>query len=108
MIATQRNREKYSAGVPSSHRNRNRPFCEVAGSSASTTVSSEYPSTATTERAELSAKMQSIRGKAFNNFYNNVLPAEQRAKYDELRASGGPGPRMGGWGNGFSRRGRGW
>ena len=60
----------------------------------------------TTKRAEVSAKMQATRMKAFNNFYNNVLTAEQRTKFDELRASGGPGPR-GGWGNGQGRRGRG-
>ena len=60
----------------------------------------------TAKRAEISAKMQATRMKAFNNFYNNVLTAEQRTKFDELRASGGPGPR-GGWGNGYGRRGRG-
>jgi Spy/CpxP family protein refolding chaperone len=61
-----------------------------------------------TERADLLAKMQSVHEKAFNNFYNNVLTAEQRTKYNDLRASAGPGPRMGGWGNGYGRRGRGW
>jgi len=57
------------------------------------------------ERGDLMAKMQAVREKAFNNFYNNVLTAEQRAKYNELRASSGPGPRMGGHG---CMRGRGW
>jgi Spy/CpxP family protein refolding chaperone len=60
------------------------------------------------ERAELSAKMQATRDKAFANFYNNVLTAEQRTKYDQLRASAGPGPGMGGRGSGFCPRGRGW
>ena len=60
----------------------------------------------TAKRAEISAKMQATRMKAFNNFYNNVLTAEQRTKFDELRASSGQGPRSG-WGNGQGRRGRG-
>ncbi len=57
----------------------------------------------TAERADLSAKMQASRMKAFNNFYNNVLTSEQRAKYEQLRASSGPGPGMGG---GWRRGGR--
>jgi Spy/CpxP family protein refolding chaperone len=68
----------------------------------------------TAERADLSAKMQATRMKAFNNFYNNVLTSEQRAKYEQLRASSGPGPGMGsgrgrdGWGGGFCPGMRGW
>lgn len=59
------------------------------------------------ERAQLMTKMQVTRQKAWNNVYNNVLTAEQRAKYDELRASAGPGPGMG-RGNGYGRHGRMW
>jgi Spy/CpxP family protein refolding chaperone len=60
------------------------------------------------ERADLMAKMQSVRAKAFNNFYNDVLTAEQRAKYNDLHASSGPGPRMGGYGMCGRGQGRGW
>jgi hypothetical protein len=63
------------------------------------------------ERAELVAKMQATREKAFANFYNNVLTPEQRAQYDKQRAAG-PGPGSLGGGNGGYCRGggpgRGW
>lgn len=58
------------------------------------------------ERADLSAKMQATHEKAFNNFYNNVLTAEQRTTYNQLRASAGPRPRMMGGCRGG--RGMGW
>ncbi len=59
-----------------------------------------------TERAALMAKMQATRDKAYSNFYNNVLTAEQRAKYDQLGASAGDGPGFGR--RGFCWRGSGW
>jgi Spy/CpxP family protein refolding chaperone len=46
------------------------------------------------ERAELMAKIEATHEKAFANFYNNVLTAEQRTQYDKLREArraGGPG-----------------
>lgn len=58
------------------------------------------------ERAELMAKMQAIHEKAFSNFYNNVLTADQRAKYDQLRVKASPGPGFGH--RGAHRRGPGW
>jgi Spy/CpxP family protein refolding chaperone len=56
-----------------------------------------------TERGELIAKMQSIHDKAFANFYNNVLNKEQRAKFDQLQASAGPGPGWGRWRRNWTR-----
>jgi len=50
------------------------------------------------DRAQLMAKMQATREKAFANFYNNVLTAEQRTQLDKQREArknfaGGPGRR---------------